>query len=54
MMPREQNLHGDPVAARDPCDQNLVRRRLHRRLCSYASVASGGGQVQKISNKVEE
>jgi hypothetical protein len=31
-VPREQHLHGEPVAACYPCDQNLVRSRLHRRL----------------------
>jgi hypothetical protein len=30
MMPCEQHLHGEPVAAGDPRDQNFVRRRLHR------------------------
>ena len=30
MVPREQHLHGEPVALGDPRDQNLVRSRLHR------------------------
>jgi hypothetical protein len=30
MVPREQHLHGKPVAAGDPPDQDLVRSRLHR------------------------
>jgi hypothetical protein len=31
MVPCKQHLHGEPVTARDPCDQNFVRSRLHRR-----------------------
>ena len=30
MMTREQDLHGEPIAAGDASDQNLVRSRLHR------------------------
>jgi hypothetical protein len=29
-MARVKHLHGEPIAPRDPFDQNLVRRRLHR------------------------
>jgi hypothetical protein len=31
VMAREQNLHGDLVAACDPSDQRFVRCGLHRR-----------------------
>jgi hypothetical protein len=30
MVPREQHLHGQPVAGRYPSDQHLVRCCLHR------------------------
>ena len=30
VVPCEQHLHGEPVAACDPRDQNVVRSRLHR------------------------
>jgi hypothetical protein len=39
MVPREQHLHGKPVAVCDPHDQNLVCSRLHRqdnRLTSWS------------------
>jgi hypothetical protein len=30
VVPCEQHLHCEPVSTCDPCDQNFVRRRLHR------------------------
>ena len=52
MVPREQHLHGEPIAAGDPRDQHLVRCGLRRAQALAHEVSRGRRQRVQTLRKV--